>query len=583
MITGNPRYIPEALVGRILGKYRIREIIGRGGMGVVYKVWDTLEEKEKAIKMVPPEVASSPLAFEDLKREISLASGIVHPNVVKVLSLEAQDGQYFIVMEYIEGESLEKKMSRFPDRKLKESDVIRIMIKVAEGMTEAHNQNIIHRDLKPRNIMESVEGQVKILDFGVSHRMSRSLTELTGQDNIGTWPYMAPEQLSNRFGRENEQVDVWAFGVTMYQLLTGDVPYKTREQIISIDEKPFPLEGVSRKTQRVIMKCLEKDREKRYHQMKQIIRDLETISPSNGKNDRPVNRPVISVEPQVESGKFIEWQRIVAGGAILISLVFLVYAFKLNKNFSYQFSPQISEVTQERIDYESYLKQIRDAIAIDDISTARNLIDKARKISYTAFLKELERDMDSRNAILSLRNDTENVIQFIGSLASDDEKKTKCREFLANYGSVIDGNTIEIDDSTLSKISRIKAFLNESENKTLSISELSPGIVNGFDEQLRRIEIPDIPESLRVMGRIAITIQVDKNGKLSVSNVNIADLTLSDPQSQELIKRSITKKMSRISLTSPKDKKGASVSVKPWTIRYKVGKYLNKLILTREG
>ncbi|UCH98239.1 MAG: hypothetical protein JSV88_15710, partial [Candidatus Aminicenantes bacterium] len=98
MITGTPNYIPESLLGQTLGKYRVMEIIGRGGMGVVFKVWDTLEDRVKAIKTVPPEVALSPLAFDDLKREISLASGIVHPNVVKVLSLEAQDGQYFIVM-----------------------------------------------------------------------------------------------------------------------------------------------------------------------------------------------------------------------------------------------------------------------------------------------------------------------------------------------------------------------------------------------------------------------------------------------------------------------------------------------------
>ncbi|MCP5107117.1 MAG: protein kinase, partial [bacterium] len=147
MITGKPRYIPEALVDRTLGKYHVREIIGRGGMGVVFKVWDTLEERPKAIKMVPPELASSPLAFEDLKREISVASGIVHTNVVKVLSLEAQDGQYFIVMEFIEGESLEMKIADAGDRKLKEEDVVRIMKKAAEGIIEAHAKGVIHRDL----------------------------------------------------------------------------------------------------------------------------------------------------------------------------------------------------------------------------------------------------------------------------------------------------------------------------------------------------------------------------------------------------------------------------------------------------
>ncbi|MFC2146241.1 serine/threonine protein kinase, partial [Acidobacteriota bacterium] len=255
MITGAPNYIPESLLGRTLGKYRVMEIIGQGGMGMVFKVWDTLEDRAKAIKTVPPEVALSPLAFDDLKREISLASAIVHPNVVKVLSLETQDSQYFIVMEYITGESLEKKIAQAEDRRMAEGDVVRIMKKAAEGIIEAHARNVIHRDLKPRNIMEADDGQVKILDFGISHRLSRSMTELTGKDISGTWPYMAPEQLSNRFGRENQQVDIWAFGVTMYQLLSGEVPFRHRDQIVDLKEKPFPLHYVSRKTNRILSKC----------------------------------------------------------------------------------------------------------------------------------------------------------------------------------------------------------------------------------------------------------------------------------------------------------------------------------------
>ena len=291
MITGTPNYIPEALLGRTLGKYRVMEIIGRGGMGVVFKVWDTLEDRAKAIKTVPPEVALSPLAFDDLKREISMASAMVHPNVVKVLSLETQEGQYFIVMEYISGESLEKKIAQAEDRRLAEGDVIRIMKKAAEGIIEAHARNVIHRDLKPRNIMEADDGQVKILDFGISHRLSRSMTELTGKDISGTWPYMAPEQLSNRFGRENQQVDIWAFGVTMYQLLSGEVPFKHRDQIIDLKEKPFPLNHVSKKTNRIIMKCLEKNREKRYQHMTEVLKDLESVKIIPGKEKIEMTAP----------------------------------------------------------------------------------------------------------------------------------------------------------------------------------------------------------------------------------------------------------------------------------------------------
>ena len=322
MITGKLTYVPDALVGHTLGKYQLREIIGRGGMGVVFKVWDTLEERIKAIKMVPPELASSPLAFDDLKREISMASSIVHPNVLKVLSLEAQDGQYFIVMEYIEGESLEQTIARSENRRLKEEDVIRIMKKTAEGIIEAHAKKVIHRDLKPRNIMVSSDGQVKVLDFGISDKMTRSMTELTGSETSGTWPYMAPEQLSNRFGRENQQVDVWSFGVTMYQLLSGEVPYRNRDQIIDLNEKPFPLENVSRKTVHIVMKCLEKDRQKRYQNMTEVFHDLEgvRISPVKAPADEKLEMESVErVSANVK--KFWEWQRLTAIAVVFIAPV----------------------------------------------------------------------------------------------------------------------------------------------------------------------------------------------------------------------------------------------------------------------
>jgi formylglycine-generating enzyme required for sulfatase activity/predicted Ser/Thr protein kinase len=300
---------PEELTGTQLGKYVIREKLGSGGKGVVFKVMDTLEEREKAIKMIPPRVADSPLAFKHLKKELNTAACIIHPNVVKVLGLEEHDGHFFIVMEYIEGKNLEQILAESSTGKLEESKVIDIMQKIAKGLLEIHKKNVIHRDIKPANIMVTPENQVKILDFGISYQVTRSMTELVGEHQWqGTWPYMAPEQLSTRYGRENKQVDIWGFGVTMYQLLSGEFPFTNKDQIKDIDENPYELEDVSPETKKIVMKCLEKDMKKRFIDMEEVLAALKAISLKFGEAEKekrvvPVVPEPPPVKPTSVSGK----------------------------------------------------------------------------------------------------------------------------------------------------------------------------------------------------------------------------------------------------------------------------------------
>jgi formylglycine-generating enzyme required for sulfatase activity/serine/threonine protein kinase len=270
---------PGEWIGCRFGKYLIQEKLGRGGKGVVFKVKDTLEECTKAVKLVPPQIADSPVAFKELKQEVHNASGIIHANVVKVLGLEEHEGQYFIVMEYVDGRSLEQRLAESKTGKLGEAEVVTIMKKVAGGLIETHKSRVIHRDIKPANIMVGPRGEVKILDFGISYSMTRSMTQLVDPGHLtGTWPYMAPEQFSTRYGRENEQVDIWGFGVTMYQLLTGQLPFSQKDQIKDRGERPFPPEGISRRLRAIILKCLEKDRRKRFQNMQEVLAALNTVT-----------------------------------------------------------------------------------------------------------------------------------------------------------------------------------------------------------------------------------------------------------------------------------------------------------------
>jgi predicted Ser/Thr protein kinase len=569
MITGIPKYMPDTLVGQRLGKYQVSEIIGRGGMGVVFKVWDTLEDQAKAIKMVPPELASSPLAFEELKREISLASGIVHPSVVKVLSLEAQDGQYFIVMEYLPGESLEKKIAGEETRKLPEAEVIRIMKKTAEGIIEAHGKNVIHRDLKPRNIMVSGDGQVKILDFGVSHRMTRSMTELTGWGATGTWPYMAPEQLSNNFGRENQQVDVWGFGVTMYQLLSGEVPFKDRQQIVDLKEKPFPLEGISRKTSRIVMKCLQKDREKRYRDMSEVLRDLEEVKIGAVEREEGV------------WARFPGWPRVMAGASVVLALFFLFYALVLNRTSPYNLDTAAAvEKTGARREYERYMGMAEEAAGRGDYAAAIVYLDRAKTIAVTPRLEKRTREITAE----LIKTDSGQVREFIRGQASQEEKIETCRQFLEKYKNFSDPAVNgDMNAETLAQVSRIRGLLEQLQARSVTLNQLPKEIIDSYYGKIRRIEIPGLPRGIQVLGRIRLRFQVTEKGQLNPLYIDDTGLNLTDQDRLKTINTMIITKMGGISLPPPRDKSGSPVKVKDWEVTFKVGTFQNKIILLHEG
>jgi len=269
-------------------KYEVKKILGQGAMGVVLKVWDTLEDVFKAIKVVPPQMAHDELSFKGLKKEVNAASKVSHPNVIDVHSLEKWEGLYFIVMEYVEGKTLATLLAENETEKLPEDLVMNYMKQVCDGLKEAHKKGVIHLDLKPQNIMVTNDGEIKILDFSISYQITKSMTTLTGQNlSAGTLPYMAPEQVSKKFGRVNEQTDIWGLGATMYHLLSGEVPFETENQIKDLEEEPYELEGVSAYIEAIVSGCMEKDRTKRYKKVSEIFAESSLIAfEKNTKNSQ---------------------------------------------------------------------------------------------------------------------------------------------------------------------------------------------------------------------------------------------------------------------------------------------------------
>lgn len=202
------------LLGQHVGKYQVLSNLGSGGFGTVFLARDTWIDKKVAIK-VPHRQGGD---FDELLQEPRLLAALDHPNIVSIITAEKTDGVFFIVMEYVKGESLEGVLDR--DKALDVPRALNFVAQVLKGVEHAHRAQILHRDLRPANVLVSESGVAKVADFGTSRLLEKSHATTV----IGSPPYMAPEQFH---GKSVFASDVYSIGVTVYQMLTGELPYNT--------------------------------------------------------------------------------------------------------------------------------------------------------------------------------------------------------------------------------------------------------------------------------------------------------------------------------------------------------------------
>ncbi len=294
------------LTGKKVSHYRVLEIVGGGGMGVVYKAEDLKLGRRVALKFLPEELATDPVSLERFEREARTASSLNHPNLCTIYAVEEQDGQPFIVMELLEGQNLRDCLAAVTcgAKAMALERILDTAIQIADGLGAAHEKNIIHRDIKPANIFLTSRGDVKILDFGLAklleHGDDEGIVEAQPQTKplagaasalhltrtgvaLGTAGYMSPEQL--RGEKLDSRTDLFSFGLVLYEMATGERAFsgETAPAIHDaiLNRKPIPVRHLNStlppRLEPIINKALEKDRNARYQHASEISADLKQL------------------------------------------------------------------------------------------------------------------------------------------------------------------------------------------------------------------------------------------------------------------------------------------------------------------
>ena len=273
------------MVGQTLGHFRITGRLGSGGMGIVYRAHDEKLHRTVAIKVIGRETGVTPVDRARIVEEARASSALSHPNICTVYEIGEINGQAYIAMEYVEGRPLSELI---PVNGLPSEAVVRYGAQIADALEHAHARGVVHRDLKTPNVVISADGRAKVLDFGLARRVPSNVTDAVTKlsDGVamgpfaGTLPYMPPELLLGQ--NTDERSDIWSFGVTLFEMATGDLPFKGRNEfeltaaILRSPPQPLPAH-VPPMIRSVIQRCLSKDPAHRYQRAGEARAALEAI------------------------------------------------------------------------------------------------------------------------------------------------------------------------------------------------------------------------------------------------------------------------------------------------------------------
>ncbi len=465
------------LVGQKLGNFQIEEVIGRGGMGVVYLACDTKLDRHVAIKCMPVESLGNPTARARFQREAKLLASLNHPNIAVIHDvLEHNDRTVYLVLEYVPGETLAARIARGP---IPLEEALSIGQQVAEAISAAHEKNVVHRDLKPGNIKITPDHRVKVLDFGLAKAPAsegkNSDITATGPDRlIGTPAYMSPEQV--RGGPVDHRTDIWSFGCIFYEMLTGRHPFegetvsdtmaRTLEREPDWGSLPSQTPGNLRG---LIRRCLEKDPQKRLQQMGNAVADMRLTRPSTATGARP-------------------WRSMAVGLAAVLVVAFTLFVLSLWHEAS---GPVIGEKRLVVLPFEN-LGPPEDEDLADGLTstiTARLAgIHGLAPISYHTAMRYNSEGKTTREIGKELRVDyiLEGTIQY-----EQPSGATRQLRIIPQLVRASDDRPIWADtyDSNLTGVFRVQSDLSERVAQALGITLLEP------ERQALHVQPTDNPEA----------------------------------------------------------------------------------------
>src|SRR5262245_697158 len=326
-----------SMTGQSLGSYQILSQLGAGGMGEVYRARDNRLDRTVALKILPGEVAADADRLRRFVREAKAASALNHPHVATIYEIGEAEGVNFIAMEYIEGRTLAAEINGRP---LDAAKIIEIGIQIADALDEAHSKGITHRDIKPANLMLTARGQVKVLDSGLAKvgppagqgDMSQFSTQTTPGAVIGTVAYMSPEQA---LGREvDHRTDIFSLGVALYEMATGQRPFRGTTASETIDlilhAQPEAIAHINEQApaelERIVGKCLEKERERRYQSAHELLDDLDRLKHGSVSTTAETQARPVAQKPRARSlsrSRFPLAVVAMAGATLIAALVYL--------------------------------------------------------------------------------------------------------------------------------------------------------------------------------------------------------------------------------------------------------------------
>jgi serine/threonine protein kinase/Tfp pilus assembly protein PilF len=504
------------------GRYQIIEELGKGGMGRVYKVLDNEIKETIALKLLNLDIAADENMIERFRNELKLARKISHKNVCRMYHLGEDEGTYFITMEYVPGEDLKSLIRRVGQ--LTAAKAVSIARQSFEGLAEAHKIGIVHRDLKPQNVMIDKEGNVRIMDFGIARfQESKGITDTGAM--IGTPEYMSPEQV------EGEEVDgrsdIYSSGVMLYEMVTGCVPFEGNTPLsvalkhrteIPREPKEFS-PHIPEVFNRLILKCLEKNREKRYQRTEEVLSDLYKIEKEIPTKEMIIERKKPRKIRLISQLK-LKW------ALALLMIGFLIFGgYHLWKG-----------VIQPQPDYENFI--LLEASANEPKENEKDLIEYLLQRSITASSKLSVIVQDEFAAYKKKTESAEEKpgkpIIFITSEVYPKAIGFEILIFMRNKGKTSESQKFECKgpvDLISNKIGEILSFISDSSDGKIeeiegsrTFSQICTGDLNALEHFFKGEEARNKLDRDNAIYEYLKAIEYDK--EFSLARLKIADVYL---------------------------------------------------------